>query len=137
MKLFLSGLTAQTMSDIVMGFSAVTSIVFLVVILFFGYYGTHALVRLRREKELFPNRLMYPNYCPHDECIDPEGYIKYIFPRLGLLSAVMLLSGVTLLVSFFIPGMRTIGLSLALYGVPFVVYMYYSFSLRRAAKKYW
>lgn len=137
MNLILAGLSAQSVADLVMGFSGVTGIVFLIVILFFGYYGTSSLLRLKKEQALFPNRLMYPNYCPHDECIDPEGYIRFIFPRLAVLSASMLLSGLTLLLSYFIPGIRSLGLSLGLYVVPLAVYLYYSASLKKAAKIYW
>ncbi len=137
MNLIFSGLSAQNVTDLVMGTSGVTSVLFLVVILFFGCYCGYGFLRLRRENSLFAHRMMYPNYCPWDLCLDPEGYVAFIRPRIAILSVAMLLSGLTQLVSYFIPAMRSIGLSLGIYIVPLFVYLCYNSSLRRAAKKYW
>ncbi len=138
MNLILSGgLSAQNVADLVMGFSGVVSGLFLIVVLFFGGYGLNGVLRLRRERSLFPNRLMYPNYCPYDECMDPDGYIEYIMPRLTVLSCTMLLSGLVLLLGYFIPTMRSLGISLMVYIVPFVIYVWYSACLKKAIKKFW
>jgi hypothetical protein len=63
--------------------------------------------------------------------------MDFILPRLSILSVVMLLTGVLLLLSYFIPGLRSLGMLLILYIVPFVVYLWYNGGLKRAAKKYW
>ncbi len=131
------GLSAQTVTDLVMGVSGVVSILFLVVILFFGGYGFYGVLRLKKEQYLVPHRLMYPNYCSNDECLDPVEYMDFILPRLSILSTVLLLSGVLLLVTFFVDGFRTLGVLLTLYIAPFVVYLWYSGCLKKAAKKYW
>ena len=137
MNLILSGLSAQNVTDLVMGTSGVTSVLFLIVVLFFGGYCGYGFLRLRRENSLFAHRLLYPNYCPWDLCLDPEGYMAFILPRVAILSVVMILSGLTLLVSYFIPQMRSIGLSLGVYMAPLIVYLCYNGGLRRAAKKFW
>ena len=137
MKLILSGLSAQNVADLVSGFSGFTSILYLVVILFFGCYCGYGFLRLRRERELFPHRFLYPNYCPFDLCIDPEGYMDFIRPRIAVLSVIMLLSGLTQFVSYFIPSMRTVGLSLSIYVIPFVAFLCYTSALRKAAKRFW
>ncbi len=137
MDLIYSGLSAQTVTDLVIGVSGVVSVLFLVVILFFGAYGIHGILRLKKEQYLIPHRLMYPNYCSPDECLDPVEYMDFILPRLTVLSVVMLLSGVILLLGYFIDGLRSLGITLALYVVPFAVYLWYSSSLKSAAKKYW
>ena len=137
MNLIYSGLSAQTVTDLVIGVSGVISIVFLIVILFFGCYGLQSVIRLRRERTLFPNRVMYPNYCPYDECIDPQGYVEVVLPKLTVLTAAMLLSGATLILGYFIPALRTLGISLVVYIAPFAVYMWYCACQRKAAKIYW
>ncbi|MBR4309050.1 MAG: hypothetical protein IKT58_05595 [Oscillospiraceae bacterium] len=137
MKLFLAGVSADTVSKFVFNFTAFTSILFLLVILFFGLYCGYGVLRLRREKVLFPHRLMYPNYCAVDDCTDPVEYYDFILPRITVLSIVMILSGLVQFLSYFIPYLRVLPVSLSVYAVPFVVYLYYSISLRKAAKKFW
>ena len=137
MNLILSGLSAQTVTDLVIGTSGVISVIFLVVILFFGSYGLYGVLRLKKEQYLIPHRLMYPNYRSNDDCLDPVEYMDYILPRLSILSGVMLGSGLILLLGYFVDGLRTVGISVLLYVIPFVVYLWYSGCLRKAAKKYW
>ena len=137
MNLIYSGLTAQNVSDLVLGFSGVISAVFLAVMLLFGIYGLRGVLQLKKEQYLIPHRLMYPNYCSPDKCLEPVEYMDFILPRLSILSVVMLLTGVLLLLSYFIPGLRSLGMLLILYIVPFVVYLWYNGGLKRAAKKYW
>ncbi len=137
MNVMYSGLSAQAVTDMVMGVSGVISILFLVSILFFGGYGLYGVLRLKREQYLVPHRLMYPNYCGNEECLDPVEYMDYILPRLSALSGVFLLSGVLLLLTFFVDGLRTLGVLLTLYIAPFAAYLWYSGCLKRAARTYW
>ena len=137
MQLILSGLSAQNVADLVSGFSGFSSILFLLVVLFFGIYCGYGFLRLNREKTLFPHRFLYPNYCPHDECIDPDGYIEYIRPKLAIFSGIMLLSGVTLFVSYFVLELRGVSTLLGVYVAPFIAYLYYTSCLKKAAKLYW
>ena len=137
MNLVYSGLSAQTVTDMVMGLSGIISAVFLVSILFFGIYGLYGVLRLKKEQYLIPHRLMYPNYHNGDDCRDPVEYMDFIQPRLTILSVVMILSGLVLLTSFFFSSIRTVGVMLLAYGAPFVAYLWYSVCLKQALKKYW
>lgn len=137
MNLVYSGLSAQNVADLVLGFSGMTSVIFLIVSVLFGAYGIYGVCRLKKEQYLIPHRIMYPSYCNYEDCLDPEEYMRFIIPRLAIVSAVMLLAGVLLFLSYFIPAIRTIKFLLALYIVPLVVYLWYSICLRRARKKYW
>lgn len=137
MNLIYSGLSAQTVADLVLGSSSVISIIFLAVILLFGCYGLYGVIRLKKEQYLVPHRLMYPNYHSGEDCNDPVEYMDYIFPRLTILSVVMILSGLILLLGFFVDSLRSLGMTLLVYIVPFVAYLWYSGCLKRAAKKYW
>ncbi len=137
MNLIYSGVSAQTVSDLVLGTSGVISIVFLVVILFSGCYGLYGVLRLKKEQYLIPHRLMYPNYHSGEDCNDPVEYMDYILPRLTIFSVVMLLSGLILLVGYFVDGLRSLGMTLILYIAPFVVFLWYNGCLKKAVKKYW
>ena len=137
MNLILAGLTAQNVADMVMGTGGLISVVYLIAILFFGCYGLYGVIRLKKEQYLIPHRLMYPNYHSGEDCEDPVEYMDFIMPRLMILSVTMLLSGLMLFVSYFIPALRSIGFMLILYIVPLVVFLWYSRGLKKAAKKYW
>ncbi len=137
MHLIYSGLSAQAMADMVMGVYSVITVVFLIACFFFGAYGLYGVIRLKKEKYLIPHRLMYPNYCPNDECLEPVDYMDFIIPRLSILSVVMLLSGTMLLLCLLVDALGTLWVLLGLYIVPLAVYLWYSMSLKRAAKKYW
>lgn len=137
MNLVLSGLSAQTVTDLVIGVSGVVSIIFLVAIMFFGCYGMYGVYRLKKEQYLIPHRFMYPNYCSPDDCSDPVEYMDYILPRLAIVSGVMILSGLVVLVGYFISDVRTLGVTLLMYIIPFVAYLWYNGCLKRSAKKYW
>lgn len=138
MNLILSGLTAQNMADLVMGgVGSVVSIAFLITMLFFGAYSLYGVYRLKKEQYLIPHRFMYPNYCNPDDCSDPVEYMDYILPRLAGLGGTMTLSGLVVLLTYFIPGIRTVMVSVLMYTVPFAVYLWYNGCLKRSAKKYW
>ena len=126
MNLVFAGISAQTVTDLVMGFSGVVSILFLTAALFFGGYGLYGVLKLKKEQYLVPHRLMYPNYCSHEDCLEPGEYMDYIFPRLSVLSVTMLLAGLLLLLGYFIDRLRSLGVILLLYIVPFAVYLWYN-----------
>ena len=137
MNLVLAGLSAQNVADMVMGTSGLISLVYLVVILFFGCYGLYGVIRLKKEQYLIPHRLMYPNYHSGEDCADPVEYMDFILPRLTILSVSMLLSGLFIFFGYFIDALRSLIMMLLLYIVPFVVFLWYSACLKKAAKKYW
>lgn len=137
MNLFLAGLSAQTVTDLVIGASGVISIVFLVVLLFFGGYGLYGAYRLKKAQYLIPNRLMYPNYCSPDDCSDPVEYMDYILPRITIFGGVMSLCGVLIFLGYFIGALRSLGVTLILYVIPLIIYLWYNGCLKRSAKKYW
>ena len=56
-------------------------------------YLFYTVFRLRRDRVLFDNKLLYPGGCTKDDCIDPDGFIDYILPRLIIIGAAFLLCG--------------------------------------------
>ena len=60
----------------------------LLTLLAVAVYSLYLVIRLRRTRELFPSRFLYPGNCEPEDCIDPDGFIDYILPRLTLLSSI-------------------------------------------------
>ena len=110
---------------------------FLFVLFFIGAYGLYTVIRLGKERALFPNRLMYPNDCRIAECIDSEGFMDYVRPRLTILSVVMLIFGVVFLLQQFIPILDDIYLYTAAMIVPVAFYIWFTRCLKKAARLYW
>ena len=68
-------------------------------------YLFYTVFRLRRDRVLFDNKLLYPGGCTKDDCIDPDGFIDYILPRLIIIGAAFLLCGAFTALVVFIPAM--------------------------------
>lgn len=137
MHLVLAGLSAQTVTDLVMNFSGIMSIVFLAVLLLFGTYSLYGAYQLKKVQYLIPHRLMYPNYCSCDECSDPGEYMDYILPRLTIFGSALTLCGILIFLGYFIDALRSVPVLLVLYVIPLVIYLWYNGCLKRSAKKYW
>ena len=67
-------------------------------------YLFYTVFRLRRDRVLFDNKLLYPGGCTKDDCIDPDGFIDYILPRLIIIGAAFLLCGAFTAIVVFIDG---------------------------------
>ena len=52
-------------------------------------YLFYTVFRLRRERVLFDNKLLYPGGCTKDDCLDPDGFIDYILPRLIIIGVAL------------------------------------------------
>ena len=71
-------------------------------------YLFYTVFRLRRDRVLFDNKLLYPGGCTKDDCLDPDGFIDYILPRLIIIGAAFLLCGAFTAIVVFIPAMDTL-----------------------------
>lgn len=135
-SIFLS-ISMQTQADLVMSVSGIFGVLCAVLMVFCGGYGLYSAIRLHRERDLFRNRLLYPNYCAPNDCLDPDGYVCYILPRISVLSVVMLLGGILLSLSRLLPILPNIWVYLVVLVLPFAVYIWYLQALKKAAKRFW
>jgi hypothetical protein len=115
----------------------VVNYMFLFVLFFIGCYGLYTVIRLGRQRELFPNRLMYPNYCRISDCIDAEGFICYIRPRLTILSIIMLIFGLLFLLQQFVPVLDHLYVYTAAMALPVVAYIWFTRCLKKASRIFW
>ena len=48
-------------------------------------------MRLLRERKLFKNELLLSKDKKPEDCLDEDGYVSYVLPRLGVLTAVLVI----------------------------------------------
>ena len=66
---------------------------FNIITLVCGIYGLYTAIKLRKLGKLFPNQLLVPKDAKPEHCLDEEGYIDYVFPRLLILSLLLVVVG--------------------------------------------
>ena len=114
----------------------------LTVFLFFmlfgsGIYALYTYVRLRRTCMLFPNKFLYPGNCTAETCVDEDGFIDYIEPRLLLFGIAMLLCGIGYTVYSLVLKASIYWVDIAAVLVPVGIYVWYIFVQRKASKEFW
>ena len=129
--------SAETAIKLIQGVTGVVSFVYNIVMILAGAYILHSVVKMRREYELVPNRLIYPNYCPIDTCLDPNGFYDFILPRATLLSVCLLGFGAFFAVVQFVSALRLLWVYMGLLVIPFALILWFKFVLRTAKKRYW
>ena len=100
-----------------------------------GGYALAACIRLKREQVLFENKILYPSQCTPENCLDPEGYIAYIVPRMSLFGAVCVVFGIAVLVM----SLLKVGIIATTVQTVIVlaVFVYISVVHNRASKIFW
>ena len=81
--------------------------------------------------------LLYPGGCTKDDCLDPDGFIDYILPRLIIIGAAFLLCGAFTALVVFVPAMDTLVCNILEIVFPIAAIAWYSFVSRHAAREYW
>lgn len=112
--------------------------VFLTFMLFAcAIYGLYTAIRLRITLMLFPNKFIYPANCRAEDCLDEDGFIDYIIPRLMIWSLLMLVVAVAYTVNAFILMYDHWIIDIATIIVPVVVVGWLMFIQRASAKRFW
>ncbi len=102
-----------------------------------GVYAMFSALKLRKLSYLFPNSFIYPGNCKPDDCTDAPGFIIYIFPRLMILGAGMLVFGILFLLATKVLGMVTLWVNIVSVVLPLALFGWYIVVQRRAAKRFW
>lgn len=110
-----------------------------------GGYAIYTYARLRRQWGFFPNKFLLPANCPAEECLDGDGYLSYISPRLLIFGVLCIVCGI-----LYLPVMLpNLGILLGLEGtlstvysgvVPmlgFGVFIWYMVCQTKASRKFW
>ena len=62
--------------------------------LLFGGLCIYTAIRLRTATKLFDSMVLYPGGLKKEDCCDPEGFMAYMGPRMGILGGVFALIGI-------------------------------------------
>ena len=62
-----------------------------------GVYCLYTALKLRKVGKLFPNQLLIPKDSTPDDCLDEEGCVEYVSPRLLVFGIILTLIGVVCL----------------------------------------
>ena len=100
-----------------------------------GLYALRSCMRLKKERVLFENKILYPSNCPPEDCIDPDGFIDYIVPRMSIFAYLCLLAGVGTIVTSLLD-VGTVLMAVETIAVLFV-FIFISVVQNRSAKTFW
>lgn len=119
------------------GMSGLLDTLLIVMVIGCGIYALYTAIRLRRTYMLFPNKFLYPGNCGPDDCVDEDGFIDYILPRMTILGIAMLVIGALLVVNVYVLKVSGLWVDLATIIVPFGCFVWYIIVQRKAAKLFW
>ncbi|MBO2527229.1 MAG: hypothetical protein CW335_03495 [Clostridiales bacterium] len=117
--------------------SGMLGLILLVLLYGSGIYALYTYFRLHRTCELFPNKFMYPGNCTPDKCIDVDGFIDYIEPRLLLLGVAMIICGIAYFVYAMILKANLIWADILSIVLPAGIFAWYMLVQRKASREYW
>ena len=100
-------------------------------------YGLYTAIRLRVSCMLFPNKFLFPANCKIEDCLDEDGFIDYMTPRLMAWSIAMLVVGVAYVLNSFVFHFGGYTVELVSIFVPVVVIAWLMVMQRTAAKRFW
>ena len=111
------------------------SVVMLVVFLFAGLYCLYTAYRLSNATELFDNLLLYPGNCPKELCLDPQGFIAYMRPRIAVFGALCLPLCVYYAVEYYTVIPRAVEIIQYIFAAGLFIWGFWVYN--RAAKRFW
>ena len=66
---------------------------FNIITMAYGVYAMYTAIKLWKLKKLFPNQLLMPKDSKPGDCLDEEGYVDYVKPRLLIFGIVLTVVG--------------------------------------------
>lgn len=100
-----------------------------------GIYSIYSCIKLKKEQYLFENKILYPSNCPPDSCIDPEGFIQFIIPRMTFFGVMCIIFGVATLAGSLLD-MGDLATIVQMVAVA-AVFIYIMVVNNRSSKIYW
>lgn len=101
-----------------------------------GVYVLYVWYRLQAVRRLFENSLLIPRDFRIKDCADPDGYIRYLKPRLLILGLYLALYGIVAMLNNSLQFYNNT-VSMVLNGVALAVIIWYAVCSSKAVKRYW
>ena len=119
------------------GLNSMLNMLLLAMMLGVGIYCIYTFIRLRKQCELFPNKFLYPGDCKPEECVDVDGFINYILPRMLIFGIAMLLCGGAYGLLVMVWEINHIAINIGSMVLPLAIFGWYIYVQRKAAKLFW
>lgn len=127
------------------GFDKLLDVLILAIVFGCGGYAFRTYFRLRKEWYIFNSVFLRPSECPVEECLDPDAYLEYLSPKLLVLGAVCMVSGIlyfpialpNFAVLLHLSSTTVSVLTIAAPVLGFAALVYYIFCQSKAAKHFW
>ncbi len=103
----------------------------------YGGYALYTAIRLRRTFMLFPNKFLYPGNCSMEECVDEDGFIDFILPRITLWGLIMVALGILFILNTYVLGIKGLWVDILTILLPVGSVIWYMIIQRKASKLYW
>lgn len=102
-----------------------------------GIYCIYTYFKINKTCMLSPNRVLYPGNCKPEDCIDVDGFMDFMLPRVLILGILLVLSGTFLGIMLKVVKYDSIWLNVAYMVVPILFFIWYVVAQRKAAKEFW
>lgn len=119
------------------GLNSMLNMLLLAMMLGVGIYCIYTFIRLRKQCELFPNKFLYPGNCRPEECVDVDGFINYILPRMLIFGIAMLLCGGAYGLLEMVWKINHIAINIGSMVLPLAIFGWYIYVQRKAANLFW
>lgn len=128
---------AENAENLGMDLTGMMDYLMMVLLFGLGLYMIYTIIKLKRECILFDSKILYPGGCNKDDCVDPDGFIDYISPRMLISGIALILCGALTAAVKWIPGFGNKVTSILELVLPLFVVVWYVFISKKAAKTYW
>lgn len=113
------------------------SFLMLAMLIGLGVYCIYTYIRLRRQLYLFPNKVLYPGNCKPEDCIDVDGFIDYILPRMLIYGLMLLTLGAGFFTLELVLRVNSIVYSFIIDGFVLGFFVWFIIVQRKCAKEFW
>ncbi|MCQ2418761.1 MAG: hypothetical protein MJ085_03140 [Clostridia bacterium] len=120
---------------------ATFSLLMLLLLVGSGIYSIYLWLRLRKEWCLTDNKFMLPGNCSAADCLDEDGFLEYIAPKIALFGMGLVLLGLLYLpciFNLFITSLLMLKImSIAVPVLTLLLFVWFMFVQHKASKLFW
>lgn len=110
-----------------------------------GVYCIYTWLRLRKEWRLFDNKIMLPGNCSVKDCVDEDGFLEFIVPKMLFFGLALIVLGLLYLpgILFYSGldlGLPQLMLTILNYALPVLsvgAFVWFLVMQRKAAQLFW
>ena len=101
----------------------------------FGVLCAYNALRLRKATRLFTSSVLYPGGMKKEDCLDPEGFMAFMGPRIGILGGGFILVAAVYALKLYVGIPKIASYAHIAFTVALLVWGFFLY--HRAAKQFW